>query len=98
MTERDTGTADRPAGDEPSTNAHIRVPAGLRQQIEPRLAETEFESVDEYATFILEAVLREIDERDDRDPRDDDTATDADDAGPVNEAAVQDRLESLGYL
>lgn len=95
MTERDA--SDGPAGGAPPTSAHVCIPAGLRRRIESRLAETEFESVDEYATFALEAMLREI-ERDDRDLRDDDTATDADDSAPVDETTIRDRLESLGYL
>lgn len=98
MTDRDPDAADDPASGAFPTNAHVRLPVGLRQKIESRLAETEFESVDEYAAFVLEAVLREINERDDRDPRDGDAAVDVDDAPPIDGEAVQDRLESLGYL
>ena len=98
MTERDPDAADGRAGGALPTNAHVRVPVGLRQKIESRLAETEFESVDEYAAFVLEAVVREIDDRDDRDPRDGDATADVGDDDTVDGEAVQDRLESLGYL
>ncbi|SDF26792.1 hypothetical protein SAMN04488067_10339 [Halorubrum xinjiangense] len=97
MTERDPDAADGGAGGALPTNAQVRVPVGLRQKIESRLGETEFDSVDEYAAFVLTAVLREIDERDDGDPRDGDAPADVGDDS-VDGEAVQDRLESLGYL
>lgn len=98
MTERDRDAADAPAGGALPTSAHVRVPAGLRREIESRLAETEFDSVDEYAAFVLTAVMREIDERADRDPPDGDAGVDVGDDEPIDGEAVQDRLESLGYL
>lgn len=92
MTDRDTDTSERPLTETLQSNTHVTVPDGLSRKIERRLPGTEFESVDEYVVFVLEAILREIDEHDDEPIAD---ASEADQSG--NEA-VQDRLESLGYL
>lgn len=96
MTDRDTNTSDRPLTDTSQSNTHVAIPDRHRQQIERRLPETDFGSVDEYVAFVLEAVLREIDE-DDGDGVDKDMlgVFDTDSSG---DEGVQDRLESLGYL
>lgn len=93
MTERDPDAADGPAGGAIPTSAHVRVPAGLRREIESRLGETELDSVNEYAAFVLTAVFQETDERDNHEPRDGDATAD----DTVDGEAVQNRLESLGY-
>jgi Arc/MetJ-type ribon-helix-helix transcriptional regulator len=95
MTGRDPDASDRGAR---PTNAHVRVPAGLRRKIESRLTETEFESVDEYVAFALDAVLRQIDERDDDDGDRDRAADGVGGDAPHDDGAMQERLESLGYL
>ena len=65
----------------------VRIPKKIIQMIEGRLPQTDFKSVDEYATFVLEEVLKEIG---------------ADEPEPVyseeDEAKVKERLKALGYL
>jgi len=67
------------AGDKPV----IRLPQTLHSSIESRVAHTEFDSVEEYAVFLLEEVVAELE---DHDP---DTATTDD---------IEDRLRALGYV
>ena len=93
MTDRDTDTSERPLTETLQSNTHVTVPDGLSRKIERRLPGTEFESVDEYVVFVLEAILREIDEHDDDEP-----IADASETAQSGNEAVQDRLESLGYL
>lgn len=72
-------------------DTEIRLPASLVEQCESRIEGTEFESVEEYARFVLRAVVepddgRESPSRADGDAREDDVSAD-----------VEDRLASLGY-
>jgi len=96
MTDRDTDASDRPLTDPLQSNTHVTVPDRLRQKIERRLPETDFGSVDEYVVFVLDSVLREIDE-DDADG-DDEPVGDVSESAVSGDEAVQERLESLGYL
>lgn len=106
MTTRDTDTPERPLTETRQSNTHVAVPDDLRLKIERRLPGTEFESVDEYAVFVLEAVLREIDERGDEPlagasegaRSGDEAVQSGDEDVQSGDEAIQDRLESLGYL
>ena len=62
----------------------VAVEDRLYEQIEQRIAKTNFESVDEYVAFILEEVV---------------ASEEADEAyDDVDDDDVQARLRSLGYL
>ena len=64
----------------------VALPAAVVERLEARLPRTEFETVDEYAAFVLREVLARVE---------DDGGTDYDE---VDEREVESRLESLGYL
>lgn len=63
----------------------VELPGPVVADVEKRLAYTEFDSVDEYVTFALEQLLREVEQR-------------ADETDPVDAGEVRRQLESLGYL
>lgn len=74
----------------------VEIAEHVARKIERRLERTRFESVDEYAAVALELLVREVTDGDEpagadaeRDPRD----VDVEDA-----EALQEQLESLGYL
>jgi Arc/MetJ-type ribon-helix-helix transcriptional regulator len=62
----------------------ITVSEELRAELECRITDTEFESLEEYIRFVLEAIVE--DESAQSDPRD------------VDQTDLEDRLEDLGYL
>jgi hypothetical protein len=64
----------------------VALPAPLVDRLEARLPRTEFETVDEYAEFVLREVLARVEGEGD---------TDYDE---VDQREVESRLESLGYL
>ncbi len=64
----------------------IRIPKDLINRIKEHIRETEFESVDEYVTFVLEEVIKEVDEE----PEEVYSEKD--------EEKVKGRLRALGYL
>lgn len=63
----------------------VQLPERVVEGVEGRLPYTEFETVDDYVTFVVEEVLYAVTEADD-------------DPEPVDEDEVRSRLESLGYL
>ena len=63
----------------------VELPRRVVSRVEQRLSRTEFESVSEYVAFAMEEVLYRVEEE-------------TDDESAVDEAAVEDRLKSLGYL
>lgn len=65
----------------------IKLPKQLICKIEERLEEAGFESVDEYAKFVFEEVMKE----------DDDDETD-EMFSEEDEEKVKERLRALGYL
>ena len=65
----------------------IRIPKDLIRRIEERVQETEFESVDEYATFVLEEVIKEVDEEEPEEV-----------FSEEDEEKVKERLRALGYF
>lgn len=68
------------------STTHVLVPERLFHRVERRVEATQFESVDEYIAFAVEEILSEVETHDE--------AAESD----VDEAEVQSRLESLGYL
>jgi Arc/MetJ-type ribon-helix-helix transcriptional regulator len=64
----------------------VFLPAELYGRIEERVRATEFHSVEEYVTFVLEEILRE--ENEDEEPA----------FSEAEEEEVKKRLRALGYL
>jgi hypothetical protein len=58
----------------------------LIERVERRLPRTDFDSVDDYVAFVLEETLARVEADADDQPEE------------VDEQAVEQRLESLGYL
>jgi hypothetical protein len=79
----------------PDETLQVTIPSHVGEKIAYRLSETDFDSVDEYVTFVLESVLRELAEQDDEVSI---AIVTDDDAASENSDAIQARLESLGYL
>ena len=65
----------------------IRIPTRLIEEIEERIGATEFESVEEYVTFVLEEVVRDEDYEEPEEV-----------FSEEDEAKVKERLRALGYL
>ncbi len=63
----------------------IKIPKDLINRIKEHIRETEFESVDEYVTFVLEEVIKEDEEPEEVFSEED-------------EEKVKGRLRALGYL
>lgn len=65
----------------------VELPQRIVSRVETRLPRTEFDSVAEYVTFVMEEVLYRVEQE---------TEGEAHEA--VSEDEVRDRLQSLGYL
>lgn len=65
----------------------VLLPAELYGRIEERVRATEFESVEEYVTYVMEEILRE-DEGEGEEPA----------FSEAEEEEVKKRLRALGYL
>ncbi len=65
----------------------IKIPKQLIEKIKERIKQTEFKSVDEYANFVLEEVIKEVSEEDT-----------AEVFSEEDEQKVKERLRALGYL
>lgn len=63
----------------------IKIPKKLLGKIEERIKGTEFKSVDEYTTFVLEEVVKDEEEPEEVFSKED-------------EQKVKERLRALGYL
>lgn len=68
-------------------NVSLEIPRRIVDRVEDRLPRTEWETPEEYITYVMEEVLYQVEKE-----------TEADDFEPVDEAEVEDRLRSLGYL
>lgn len=79
-------TSDEESGEHRQTST-IAVPTAVYERIERRLSRSEFDTADEYATFVLEETLARVE-----DATDDETVT------TVDQDEVETRLEALGYL
>ncbi|WP_276300067.1 hypothetical protein [Halorussus lipolyticus] len=64
----------------------VELPERVVSRVEQRLPRTEFETVSEYVAFAMEEVLYRVEDETD------------DGESAVDEAEVEDRLKSLGYL
>lgn len=65
----------------------VELPSRIVSRVEARLPRTEFETSDEYITYVMEEVLYRVEKE-----------TEDDDFEPIDEEEVKDRLKSLGYL
>ena len=65
----------------------IKIPKELISKIEGCLKDAGFESVDEYATFVLEEVIKSVDEDETEEV-----------FSEEDEEKVKERLKALGYL
>lgn len=65
----------------------LDLPSRIVGRVEDRLPRTEFDSPEEYVTFVMEEVLYRVEQE-----------TEDDDFEEVDEDEVKDRLKSLGYL
>jgi Arc/MetJ-type ribon-helix-helix transcriptional regulator len=66
-------------------NRAVKIPFELYKKIEERVKVTEFESVEEYVTFVLEEVVKE-------------EGTQEYGLSEEDEEKVKERLRGLGYL
>jgi Arc/MetJ-type ribon-helix-helix transcriptional regulator len=67
----------------------LSIPDDLADRIDSRVQHTNFESADAYATYVLSEVLTRVERNTDTEAAEESTASDE---------AVEDRLQSLGYL
>ena len=65
----------------------VFLPADIYLRIEERVRATEFTSVEEYVTFVMEEILREDEEEEEKPVY-----------SKVEEEEVKKRLRALGYL
>ncbi|MBZ6495386.1 hypothetical protein [Natrinema longum] len=66
--------------------ATVELPAAVHARIEKRLAHSEFDTTDEYVTFVLEGILGRVED-----------ATDTEAVTVVDQEEVETRLQALGY-
>lgn len=93
MTNRNNQPEPTVDGPSPENRLCVQIPVRIGTAIEQRLPATNFDSTDEYVSFVLESLLRELDQQD---GELNDEVPESDDSG--ESAELQDRLESLGYL
>lgn len=65
----------------------VDLPERIVTRVEDRLPRTEWDTPEEYITYVMEEVLYRVEQE-----------TEDDDFEPVDEEEVKDRLKSLGYL
>lgn len=73
----------------------VEIPERTAQAISERIAGMEFESVDAYVSFALAQLERQVRQQTTEDAE---PFEDATNERPTHDDAVEDRLESLGYL
>lgn len=67
----------------------VHIPSSLVERIQNRLAQTDFRNVDDYAAYILESVLNELEGNGKKKQ---------DVFSKEDQEAVEDRLRNLGYM
>lgn len=72
--------------DHQSATRTVALPEPLVARVENRLEYTKYDAPADYVAFVLEETLARVEAESDDEPAD------------VDQAEVQDRLESLGYL
>ena len=66
---------------------NVAIPLKLYKKIQKRVKSTDFKSVDEYITYILEEVIKQVEEEEE-----------VPEYTEEDEEKVKDRLRALGYL
>lgn len=69
------------------TQVKVALPEELVDRIEERVAHTEFDTSDDYISYVLKEVLYQVEE-----------ANKLAESESVDEQKVEERLKSLGYL
>lgn len=88
-----SGTSETADSETATENTRrVTLPDHIGIEIDRRVSETEFDSADEYVTFVLESLFRELDQQDG------DVVVDVRKEDPDGTERVQNQLESLGYL
>lgn len=64
----------------------VKIPENIYEKIQERIKDTEFKSVDEYVTYVLQEVLASLEEEEEN------VFTEEE------EEKVKERLRALGYL
>jgi len=64
----------------------VRIPKNIYEKIQERIKDTEFKSVDEYVTYVLQEVLSSLEEEEEQV------------FSEEEEEKVKERLRALGYL
>ncbi|MFC6954549.1 hypothetical protein [Halorubellus litoreus] len=80
--------------EERTESISVELPKHVVKAVESRLPYTQYESVDEYVAVAIEALLREVNDPTEEAPDDTPAAEDVD----VDAEALEERLNSLGYL
>lgn len=84
MEQNDTTTYDsRGAG----STTSVELPSRVVARVDGRLERSEFDTVEEYVTYVLEEVLARVED-----------ATETDPVESVDREEIETRLKSLGYL
>ena len=65
----------------------VELPRSLVERVEARLDHSEFDTPDEYVTYVVEEVVGRVE-----------VASDVERASTVDRAEIENRLKSLGYL
>lgn len=65
----------------------LDIPERIVERVEARLQRTEWDTAEEYVTYVLEEVLYHVEEE-----------TDDEEFEPVDEDEIKNKLEALGYL
>ena len=80
----------------------IRVPKAIEERIKQRLPKTDFTNVSEYASYVLDSVLKEIEQQGttatDEGKSDTDFPTEKSPFSEKDQEDVEQRLRDLGYL
>ena len=72
--------------------AQVQIPKALAEKIRNRLSKTDFKSVDDYVSYVVEQVLVELEGGDSRQAGSDSAFSKED------QESVEQRLRDLGYL
>lgn len=83
------------AGSDDKTN--LQIPSALASRIQKRLAKSDFKSIDEYASYILDQVLSELEAgeaHDEKQTQNEGTSV----FSKEDQESVEQRLRDLGYL
>jgi Arc/MetJ-type ribon-helix-helix transcriptional regulator len=67
------------------TEVTVNIPPALHQQLEDRIRQTEFDSLEEYVQFVLQAIADEDGEADEG-------------ADGADHEQLEERLKNLGYV